>query len=558
MLGFIAHYSRLFILLMLVMLFFHLHPVMDAHLAMVLYLLAIPCLLYMANRFIHYFNEFNAHHDHLFLAKDFQRRFIMVFSTLTYATIVIFFFRQAFLLGHYPKSELPTILLAINFIIFQISLIFLIAKEHILSIIPVNSGDFWKWVAVQVDRFYYLILMLAIVVIVMSNPYVGFGRLVLAVLTNVLYTIILLRLLLWVNGILKRGLSYVFFSRGADDFMRERFAYGKTLYGICAVVLLFFFITILLIGGAKIWSWPDTFANINHWSDVVAWLKEPILLDKSEHPISTYSILKILFFVLVGFFLSFWIDRFVIERIFDALLVEPGVQNTISSMVRYIIVIMAVIVGFQSVGLGELVIALLGALIIGIGWVVKEPLGDFIAYFIILVQRPVKIGDFIRLEEGTEGVVRKITARSVVLRRRNSVTIILPNSTIINKPLINWNYVRGFVAFEDIRVLVSYKEDPAKVKSLLLTVLDEHSLVLKTPNPIVRLENFDEQGFDFLVRGYVSSNYTLDIWEIASDVRLAIVKKLREHGMQIALPTRIMINKETFFNKDNPTSVGPE
>src|SRR5260221_629720 len=109
------------------------HQVSDPYPAIILYLLVIPYLLYLANRFIHYFNQFNTNHDHIFLAKDFQRRFIMVFSTLIYATIVIFFFREAFLIAHYQKSELPTILLAINFIIFQISLIFLIAKEHILS-----------------------------------------------------------------------------------------------------------------------------------------------------------------------------------------------------------------------------------------------------------------------------------------------------------------------------------------------------------------------------------------------------------------------------------------
>jgi small-conductance mechanosensitive channel len=429
----------------------------------------------------------------------------------------------------------------------------LIAKEHILSIIP-TTGELWKWVAFQVDRFYYLILMVAITVIVMSNPYVGFGKLVLFVLTRLVYTVVLLRLLLWINSLFKRGLSYVFFSRGTEEFMKERFAYAKTLYGVCAIALLFFFMVILVIGGAKIWGWPETFANISHWSDIMAWLKEPILFEKTQHEISIFSLLKILFFVLLGFLIAFWIDRFIIERIFDALVVEPGVQNTISSIARYVIVILSIIAGFQSVGLGELVLALIGALILGIGWVIKDPLGDFIAYFIILVQRPVKIGDFIRLEEGTEGVVRKITPRSVVLRRRNSVTIILPNTTIINKPLVNWNYVRGFVAFEDIRITIAYKEDPARAKMLLLQVLDENSFILKTPTPIVRLENFTEQGFDFLVRGFLSSNYTLDSWEIASDIRLAIVKKLRDNGIQIAVPTRVVVNKELFVRDENPTT----
>ncbi len=548
-LGYSARYAILITLFSSLFFVFHTYHFVSPYPAIVVYLCAIPCLLYLAHRFMRYFARFNMQHNYIFIAKDFQHRFILVASTLLYATIIIFFFREAFLKGAYRKSELPNILLAVNFIIFQISLIFLIAKEHILSIIP-TTGDAWKWFALQVDRFYYLILMLVIAIIVMSNPYVGFGKLVLHVLRSFVFTLILVRLLFWFNSLLKRGLSYVFFSRGTEEFMKERFAYAKTLFGVCAIAILFFFIVVLVIGTAKIWGWPETFANINHWSDIMAWLKTPVLLEKTESPISAFSILKILSFVMIGMLIAFWIDRFVIERIFDALLVEPGVQNTVSSMVRYVIVIMAIIFGFQSVGLGELVIALLGALILGIGWVIKDPLGDFIAYFIILVQRPVKIGDYIRLEEGTEGVVRKITARSVFVRRRNSVTIILPNTTIINKPLVNWNYVRGFVAFEDIRLLIAYKEDPSKVKALLLQVLDENSFVLKSPTPIVRLEDFSEVGYSFLVRGFLSSNYTLDSWEIASDVRLAIVKKLREHGIQIAVPTRVITNKGTFFDGD--------
>ncbi len=78
-----------------------------------------------------------------------------------------------------------------------------------------------------------------------------------------------------------------------------------------------------------------------------------------------------------------------------------GVQHTVTSIGRYIIVGIAIFFGFHMVGLGELVIYVLGALALGVGWILKEPISDFIAYFIILVQRPVKIGDYIRIDENT-------------------------------------------------------------------------------------------------------------------------------------------------------------
>jgi len=58
---------------------------------------------------------------------------------------------------------------------------------------------------------------------------------------------------------------------------------------------------------------------------------------------------------------------------------------------------------------------------------------------------------------------------------------------------------------------------------------------------VVRLENFSDLGYVFLVRGYMSSNHTGDMWDIASDIRFAIVKRLHEHDIQIAYPVRVVV-----------------
>lgn len=539
--GFINSSFYLIALWVLVLCLMQIYPLRDAYPYILFYLASIPYLLYIAHRFIKYLVYFNDKHDHALISAEFQRRFIAIFSTLLYATITIFFFRQAYILSSYYKTELPTLLLAINFIILQISLIFLIAKEHILTIIPAKKSGFWEWVRTKVDQYYYLLLMFFIAIIVMSNPFVGFGKLVLYVLLRLIYTITLIALISWINIILRRSLSHVFFTT-EHEVARERFTYGKTLYGICMIAI--FLISLLLgcIVAAKVWGWPESLVAINNWSDLMVLLKTPILLEETAK-ISTFSILQIIFFIFMGFLSSFIVDTFVLEKIFDVLVVDTGVQNTITSILRYIIVIIWFIIGFQSVGLGELVWWFIGALIVGIGWVVKDPIGDFVAYFIILVQRPLKIGDYIKIDNHVMGVVRKITPRSVVIRRKNSVTIVLPNSKIITKPVVNWNYQAGFIAFHDIHVQVGYKEDPDKVKALLLSVLDEHKFVLKSPNPIVRLDDFTENGYLFMVRGFLNANYTLDQWDIASDVRLAIVRRLRDHGITIAVPTRIVLGR---------------
>ncbi|MFI5333356.1 MAG: mechanosensitive ion channel domain-containing protein, partial [Candidatus Babeliales bacterium] len=539
--GYLLTYYDAWVIWVGVWLFLRVYEFADPYPYIVFYLASIPYLLYLAQSFFAYVEEFNAQHNSFLMRTDFHRRLVVVGATLVYTTLVLSLFREAFILASYHKSEVPTILLALNFIIFQIALICLIDKKQVLSLIP-RSYDLGNWLHMQIDKYYYPITALVIAIIVLSNPYIGFGKLVLFIISRLMYTALVLPLLFWIHKLLKKSASYIFFY-GEEGVMRERFDYAKTLYGIFVIGI---FLSFMMGGGiflAKIWGWPDKVAHISHWSDIVEWLKTPIILERTEHPISVYSLLKIVTFIMAGFGISYVLNRVILSRIFDVLLVDSGVQNTVASLTRYLIIITTVILGFQSVGLGELVVYLLGALIVGIGWVIKDPIGDFIAYFVILVQRPVKIGDYITLDEETKGVVRKITARSVVIRRKNSTTVIVPNSTIIKKPLANWNYARGFIAFDDIIVTVTYQADPAHVKSLLEKVVESSPFVLKSPKPIVRLDNFSDLGFVFMVRGFLSANYTLDQWDIASDIRLEIVKVLRANNIQLAVPVRIMVSK---------------
>ncbi|MGA9530450.1 MAG: hypothetical protein WBQ73_01000, partial [Candidatus Babeliales bacterium] len=84
-----------------------------------------------------------------------------------------------------------------------------------------------------------------------------------------------------------------------------------------------------------------------------------------------------------------------------------------------------------------------------------------------------------------------------------------------------------------------------------LKVLDDNNYILKSPKPIVRLDSFSEYGYVFLVRGFLSSNYTLDSWDIASDVRISIVQMLNERGMRLAVPTRILVHANQLKHKKN-------
>jgi small-conductance mechanosensitive channel len=139
------------------------------------------------------------------------------------------------------------------------------------------------------------------------------------------------------------------------------------------------------------------------------------------------------------------------------------------------------------------------------------------------------------------GVVRQITPRSVVIRKKNSVTILVPNSVILTKAIYNWNYTRNFFAFDDIILTVPYSYDPVRIKAVIMQVLEQNINVLKNPAPVVFLRDFVENGYQFLVRGYLTADKVAEQWEIMSNVRIELVRHLHLAGMEIAMPTRRVI-----------------
>jgi len=503
------------------------------------YLASIPLLLFLAHRFFDYFIAQNVQRGYIFINQAYQHRFLLIVPALVYITITLFFFREAFILGNYHESQVPAIILAFNFICLQVALISLIGKDQIIGIIPTHT-PLWEWVKEHVNQYYYVLVLCGITVIIMSNPYVGYGRQVLYILKRFLITLLLIPLFAWAHNKLKSITSNLFFYYSDTEALKERFSAGKTWYGLFVVASFLVFIAVGIVLFATVWDQPLSL------QDVVGWLNynlySPGIDELTGKPIAVtaISLFKIVGFILGGVLLTYILNYFVLRTLFDPFLVGIGVQNTISTVLRYVIIIIALLIGLNNAGLDGMAMKFF-LLLISLGFALREPVADFISYFIILVQRPIKIGDLISVDtDAVKGVVRHITPRSVLIRKNNSVTLVVPNSHIITRSLVNWSYSRTFVAFDDILVTVGYTADPALVHKLIFKALDSNTNLLKNPAPVIRLDNFVDNGFQFLVRGFLPADKVLEQWDVASQVRFDIVRLLREQGMQVASPTRLI------------------
>ncbi len=511
------------------------HHVLDTYAGVLFYLLSIPFWLIYCYRFIYYLKAVNVSRGYLFTTARYQRRFFLVLSFLLGATVCILLLREAVLLA-LPKLDAPRMLLAFNFVIVQISLILIIAREQLLSWIPRNS-PLWEWVYEHVNQYYHYFLGALIFVIVMSNPYIGYGPAFFYAITRIALIVLLLPLLKALHDHLKRSTGEFFFSAD-EEGVKERFRYSKTVYGLLVIASFIFFCFIGFMIAARIWGYPIGLSDISHWFGKEIYKFESVETGRYIS-VNLFSLAKVFLYILAGMLLAYVINNFVLRRMFDLLLVNIGVQSALLALTRYGIFLIALIIGLRSIGAGYSLLYIF-AVLGGLGVAGKEIITDFIGYFVILVQRPIKIGDYVKIDDEMTGIVRHITFRSVIMRRQNSVTVIIPNSSILNKTVTNWNYSRTFFAFDDIMLIVDYNADPSNVKAAIHKVLEAHPKLLKNPAPIVRLQDFADNGFQFLVRGFLSPDKINEQHDIASDVRLELVKMLRQNGWDVGTPTRVL------------------
>jgi small-conductance mechanosensitive channel len=510
------------------------------YLATLFYLWSIPFWLYYVYRFIKYAKAINSSQNYPYASKKYHERFFLVLAVFLSSTVLLVLFGEA--LGRVlPHSDAPRILRALNFIVFQIALIFMISREQILRLIP-SHAPLGTWLQEVVDHYYYLFLTCLVLVIVMSNPYLGFGTSFLYVIGRIFIIMIMIPLVVMVHNALKAFFSSFFFYSDEDGRLNDRFPYARTSYGLFIIGSFIFFSILALILVANVWGFKVGYQEVTSWLRK-EWYSYQSAETGVKVAVNLIHLIKVFFYVVVGAMVAFLINKYILRNIFDLLLVNAGLQSILLSLTRYIIVFVAIVVGLQSIGLGTSMLYLLAALA-GLGVAGKEVIADFIGYFLILLQGPLKIGDYVRIdndEKGDlEGVVRHLSLRSVILRRKNSVTLIVPNSYVLSRPLANWNYYRMYFAFDDIAITVPYTADPDKVRELFLKVLDDNYEVLRNPAPIVRLQAFADNGFQFMVRGFLSHDKVSDQHDIASTIRLELVRTLRQHGYKVAVPSRVL------------------
>lgn len=282
---------------------------------------------------------------------------------------------------------------------------------------------------------------------------------------------------------------------------------------------------------------------LEHFMIIWNYIKAP-LFKVNEVNISVssigFSLLIIVLSIKVAKFISKVVNRFLTSRHVDS-----GVIDSIGQFIKITIVLIGILISLDSLGFSFKSLAAISAvLMVGIGFGLQNIAQNFISGIIILIERPIKVGDIIEVGS-TTGRVLEIRVRSTIIQTRDDISIIVPNSKIVAEEVINESFSGKRIRLH-IQVGVAYGSDLSKVKALLLEAASNNSEVLTEPKPDVIFSAFGTSSLDFDLR-----IWTNQLWQekrLRSEIRFKIDSLFRNNNITIPFPQQDIYIKE-FVNK---------
>jgi small-conductance mechanosensitive channel len=260
-----------------------------------------------------------------------------------------------------------------------------------------------------------------------------------------------------------------------------------------------------------------------------------------EHPITVGKIILSLILLIVGVFFSNYLTDKMGKQLVMRFSLEQAAAFAIQRICHYLLLVLIVLFVLSLVRIPLTFFTVVGgALAIGVGFGSQNIVNNFLSGLILMVERPIKIGDVVEAEN-VLGTVEWLGARSTRIKTFDNLRLVVPNSTLLQNKFINWSLSDDIVRREII-VGVVYGSPVRKIETLLQQASTEHSLVEQFPKPVVLFENFGDNALIFSLLIWLRMSRTgrahLYLRQVESDIRFRIDELFRENDIVIAFPQR--------------------
>lgn len=250
--------------------------------------------------------------------------------------------------------------------------------------------------------------------------------------------------------------------------------------------------------------------------------------------------------------ITLWISSAIETRLLRAATGnELSLRKAVSNATRAVLMFVGLLMALSAVGIDLTALSVLGGAIgVGIGFGLQKLASNYVSGFVMLAERSVRIGDNVRVDN-FEGRITDINARYTVVRATNGRESIVPNEMFISNRIENLSLADPRVLQSTV-VSVAYDSDPELVIRLLIEAALRQERVLRDPGPGVNLTNFGADGLEFTLN-YWMADPENGQQNLRSLINLAILQALRENGIEIPYPQRVIHTRPQAVQENRPS-----
>ncbi len=249
-------------------------------------------------------------------------------------------------------------------------------------------------------------------------------------------------------------------------------------------------------------------------------------------PLDFFAFLAVFF---VGYLVTRIVEGIVSRSVLPYTALDVGAREAVRAGIFYLGVFISALIAISATGIDLSNLAIVaGALSVGIGFGLQNIVNNFVSGLILLIERPIKPGDWVELGAGS-GYVRRVRVRSTEIETFDRATLIVPNSQLIAETVTNWTHanLHGRLV---VPIGVAYGTDPRRVEEILLEIACAHPMLLKRPAPYVLFRRFGADALEFEIRGILRDvNYILSVH---SELNYQIAERFAEEGIEIPFAQR--------------------
>jgi small conductance mechanosensitive channel len=258
------------------------------------------------------------------------------------------------------------------------------------------------------------------------------------------------------------------------------------------------------------------------------------ILNKVWELVTIYGI-KVLAAIAI-FIVGRWVAKALsnmIRRMMRKGALDQTIRRFVANMAYIVLMIFVVLAALSQLGIQTTsFIAILGAAGLAVGLALQGSLANFASGFLMIIFRPIRVGDFIE-GAGTAGTVEEIAIFTTTLVTPDNKTVIVPNGSLTGDNIVNWT-LKG-TRRVDMTMGIGYDDDIDKARQIMQDVMAEDDRILKDPAPQIAVVELADSSVNFVVRPWAKAS---DYWGVYMTTTENIKKAFDANGISIPYPQR--------------------